>query len=216
MDSMIPESVRKYVYYEEPDIVLLHGDCLEILPLFEPKSFDLVLTDPPYGIGEDGGKARTRGQKYANHEKMNWDKSTPNIEVFDEMFRISNNQMIFGGNYFTDKGLKPSMGWIYWDKRMGGDFSDGELIYTSFDKALKSITIPQNSVNRQHPTQKPVELIKWCVEFALDAKAILDPFLGSGTTVVACKQLGRKCVGIELEKKYLDVAIERLRQEQLF
>src|SRR5688500_17860313 len=131
-------------------IVIYHGDCREILPTL-PK-VDLVLTDPPYGIGEHGGKCRTRGKSAPNHEDMGWDNLTPPRWVFDVIFEKSLHQVIFGANYFSDKGLPATMGWIYWDKRMGGDFSDGELIFTSENRALKSVTIPQSSVNRVHPT----------------------------------------------------------------
>jgi DNA modification methylase len=204
------------VYHEEKDIILLHGDCLEILPLFEPKSFDLVLTDPPYGIGEDGGRYRDRkGGGHRVLPKMNWDKKIPPLLAFELLLSRSKEQIIWGGNYFSNM-LPNSRGWLYWDKKMGGDFSDGELAWTSRDAVLRSFSYCNKEHGKQHPTQKPINLMKWCIGFAPDAQTILDPFLGSGTTAVAAKQLGRKCVGIELEQKYLDIAIERLRQEQLF
>src|SRR4249919_3135547 len=162
------------------------GDCRDILPTL-PK-VDAVVTDPPYGIGESGGKARTRGCSQPNHERLEWDNETPDREVFDLMLQSSNEQAIFGANYFTDKGLPPRMGWLYWDKCMGGDFSDGELIFTSRKAALKAIRVPQNSIDRVHPTQKPVALMKAVVSYFPDAETILDPFMGSGTTGVAAVQ----------------------------
>ena len=189
------------------DATLYCGDCLEILPTLG--GVDAVVTDPPYGIGESGGKSRTRGQKYANHERLEWDNETPSQAIFDWIFKIAEQQAIFGANYFSDRNLPPSRGWIFWDKRMGGDFSDGELIYTSRDKALKAITVPQNSTNRQHPTQKPIRLMERVITL-FHGETILDPFMGSGTTGVACANLGRKFIGIEIEPKYFDIACERI------
>ena len=190
------------------DATLYLGDCLEVMA--DLGSVDAVVTDPPYGIGESGGKARTRGKKKPNHTRYEWDNSTPTREVFDWMFSNSSTQIIFGGNYFTDKNLPPRMGWLYWDKCMGGDFSDGELIFTSRQSALKSFKFPQNSVNRVHPTQKPVAVMEWCLGFVPEAQTILDPFMGSGTTGVACAKLGRKFIGIEIEPKYFDIACVRM------
>ena len=210
-------------YYEEPGITIYHGDCREILPHL-PK-VDLVLTDPPYGIGEDGGlKARYRmgdgrTKGIIKHEKMEWDTTRPPKDVFDSMLGIAPIVMICGGNYFADL-LPASPGWLYWDKRMGGDFSDGELIYTNRDAGLRSFTMHpfeglRGGKDRQHPTQKPTELMKWCISFAPNAHTILDPFMGSGTTLRAAKDLGRKCIGIEIEEKYCEIAARRLGQEVL-
>ena len=190
------------------DATLYHGDCLEIFPILD--KVDAVVTDPPYGIGESGGKARTRGKKEPNHVRLEWDNKAPRKIVFDWILKNSDYQAIFGANYFSDKGLPPRMGWIYWDKRMGGDFSDGELIFTSRKKALKSVCIPQNSVDRQHPTQKPVAIMEYVINLFPEAMRVLDPFMGSGTTGVACANLGRKFIGIEIEEKYFDIACERI------
>jgi len=201
-------------YYDQDGITIYNADCRDILPLL-PK-VDLVLTDPPYGIGEHGGKCRTRGKSAPNHVSLGWDNETPAVEVFDWIFEKSSAQVIWGANYFTDKNLPPSMGWLYWNKCMGGDFSDGELAFTSRRNALRSITIPQTSHNIQHPTQKPVKLMTWCLSFFPDAQTILDPFMGSGTTLVAAKLLGKRAIGIELEEKYCQIAVERLAQGNLF
>lgn len=188
------------------------GDCREILPTLG--KVDAVITDPPYGIGESGGKARTRGRKEVNHERLEWDNETPPQEVFDWILWNSKDQAIFGANYFTDRNLPPRMGWVYWDKCMGGDFSDGELIFTSRQKALKAIRIPQNSVDREHPTQKPVAIVEAVVGLFPEARSILDPFMGSGTTGVACMNLGRSFIGIEREPKYFDIACRRIDDAQ--
>jgi site-specific DNA-methyltransferase (adenine-specific) len=197
-------------YYDHAGITIYHGDCREILPQL-PKA-DLVLTDPPYGIGEHGGKARTRGINIPNHANLGWDDEPPSKEVFELILSMAPIQIIFGGNYFTDK-LPVSRGWLYWRKLMGGDFADGELIWTSIDMVLKEFTKPNKGMNNQHPTQKPVELMRWCLSFAPDAKTILDPFAGSCTTGRACKDLGRKCILIEREEKYCEIGARRMGQE---
>jgi site-specific DNA-methyltransferase (adenine-specific)/modification methylase len=188
------------------------GDCRDILPTL-PK-VDAVITDPPYGIGESGGKARTRGCSTPNHERLDWDNETPPQEVFDWILWNSKDQAIFGANYFSDRNLPPRMGWVFWDKCMGGDFSDGELIFTSRQKALKAIRVPQNSVDREHPTQKPVAIVAAVLALFPDAHSILDPFMGSGTTGVACANLGRSFIGIEREPKYFDIACRRIEDAQ--
>lgn len=201
------------------DCRLLLGDCLEILPLLG--KVDAVVTDPPYGIGEDGGRFRARkGQNIRVLPKGNWDSVTPPQEAFDLIRSCSGEQIIWGGNYFTDK-LPPSKGWLYWQKLMGGDFSDGELAWTSRDRALREFTACNKAAGKEHPTQKPVELMRWCIGFLPDSCAtILDPFMGSGTTLVACQRMGRHGTGIELDPDYFEIACKRVdeaaRQPDLF
>lgn len=196
---------------------VIQGDCLEVMKQIPDKSIDLVLTDPPYGIGEDGGKFRDRkGGRHRILDKMNWDKERPTKEFFDEMIRVSKNQIIFGGNYFTDY-LLVSRGWIYWDKLMGGDFSDGELAWTSFDCVLRKFVKCNKYSGKKHPTEKPVELIQWCLDkHSKEGDLILDCFAGSGTTGRACKDLGRDFILIEKEPKYVEICKQRLLQENLF
>jgi DNA modification methylase len=194
------------------DAQLYLGDCREILPTLG--RVDAVVTDPPYGIGEHGGKERlAAGRKSIRvFENLGWDKQRPDKSVFDLMRDTSQHQVIWGANYFSDY-LPPSMGWLYWDKKMGGDFSDGELAYTSEWQALKSFSHYNKMSGRLHPAEKPVELLKWCVEQLPDTcKTILDPFMGGGTTGVACAKLGRKFIGIEIEPKYFDIACRRIEQ----
>jgi DNA modification methylase len=190
------------------DAILYQGDCYTILPTL-PK-VDAVVTDPPYGIGEHGGACRTRGKPgYSKHEDMGWDNDRPSKAAFDEMRRAGSDVVIWGGNYFADL-LPPTMGWLYWRKLMGGDFSDGELAWTSRDKALREFVKCPKGIDKGHPCQKPVELMEWCISLLPDPKTILDPFMGSGTTGVACVNLGRKFIGIEREPKYFDIACERI------
>lgn len=189
------------------------GDCRDILPTL-PK-VDAVITDPPYGIGEDGGRSRIpKGRR--NHrvlDKMGWDKDRPSREVFDLMELAAPVRLYWGGNYFADY-LPPPKGWLYWNKLMGGDFSDGELAYTSMDKALRQFTYCNKEGGKEHPTQKPIPVMEWCIAQVDNPETVLDPFMGSGTTGVACMNLGRQFIGIEREPKYFDIACRRIEDAQ--
>jgi DNA modification methylase len=187
---------------------LLLGDCLSIMPTLG--RFDAVVTDPPYGIGEHGGGFRGRkGQNIRVLPNKGWDKSRPAGEAFAAMAACSDAQIIWGGNYFADM-LPPSKGWLYWQQLMGGDFADGELAWTSLDRALREFTKCPKNQGAVHPTQKPVALMEWCLGFLPDAKTILDPFMGSGTTLVACQRMGRAGTGIELDPDYFEIACRRV------
>ena len=186
------------------------GDCMDILPTLP--FVDAVITDPPYGIGQDGGAQRTRGSKKTNGEKLGWDNQRPGKCIFDAIQAAGNVQIIWGGNYFADY-LPASMGWLYWEKRMGGDFADGELAWTSQHKALRQFCHYKKNKGDEHPTQKPLELMLWCIQQCKNVPlSILDPFMGSGTTGVAAIQMGRKFIGIEREPKYFDIACKRIQQ----
>lgn len=192
------------------DCRLILGDCLEILPTLG--KVDAVVTDPPYGIGEDGGRFRDRkGGGHRVLPKGGWDRETPAAVVFDTILQLSGEQIIWGGNYFADK-LPVSKGWLYWQKLMGGDFADGELAWTSRDKALREFTLCNKMHGKEHPTQKPVKLMQWCLTHIPTAQTILDPFMGSGTTGVACVKAGRKFIGIEIDEGYFNIACERIRK----
>ena len=197
-------------------VELLLGDCLTVMRSMPDKSVDAVITDPPYGIGEDGGACRTRGKPgYSKHEKKHWDKKRPNKEYFDLMICKSEHQVIWGGNYFADY-LPPTMRWLYWRKLMGGDFSDGELAWTSFNKSLREFTKCPKGIDKEHPTQKPVELMKWCIEMTTnEGDAVLDPFMGSGTTGVACVQTGRNFIGVEIDPTYFAIAERRIKEAEM-
>lgn len=192
-------------------VTLYLGDCREILPTLG--RFDAAVTDPPYGIGEHGGKERLPSDRKSIRvfENLGWDNQRPDRATFELIMAASDNQIIWGANYFSDY-LPPSMGWLYWDKRMGGDFSDGELAYTSQWKALKSFSHYNKMQGRLHPAEKPVKLLKWCIEQLPAAHSILDPFMGGGTTGVAAVNLSREFTGIEIEPKYFDIACRRVEQ----
>jgi len=188
---------------------LILGDMNEVLPTLG--QFDLCLTDPPYGIGEDGGRFRGRkGQNIRVLPKGGWDASTPPAGSFEAILACSADQVIWGGNYFTDK-LPPSKGWLYWQKLMGGDFADGELAWTSRDKALREFTKCPKGQGAEHPTQKPVALMEWCLSYFPAAKTVVDPYMGSGTSGVACVRRGVAFTGIEQHEPYFDIACKRIQ-----
>jgi len=189
------------------------ADCMDVMREFPDKHFDLAIVDPPYGIGEDGGKCRTRGSKRTNGEAKGWDKSPPSAAYFSQLRRVSSNQIIFGGNYFTDK-LPASRCWIYWQKDMGGDFADGELAWTSFDAVLKQYRQRSETFNRIHPTQKPVDLYSWVLSnYAKPGQRILDTHLGSGSHAIACYYAGMHLTACEIDADYFHAAQARIERE---
>ena len=198
---------------------LWHGDCRDVLPLLP--CVDLVLTDPPYGIGIDGQKESvSRNPKHNRkaNEFMGWDNETPERLVFEMLRYKSAGQIVWGGNYFIDKIPYPTKGWLFWDKGQRGlTMSDGELAWTSFDFPMRALTLNrvalQEDGGTDHPTQKPLRLMSWCLGL-VTASTVLDPFMGSGTTGVACAQMGRQFYGIERERKYFDIACERISRAQ--
>jgi len=193
-----------------------NADCMDYLPKCPDDYFDLAIVDPPYGIGEDGGADR-RGK--SKHKKKNWDKSPPSSDYFNELLRVSKNQIVFGGNYFADK-LPVSRCWITWDKKLyNSDFSDVELIWASFDRGTKLYTLAKNGGSRTavaltdiiHPCQKPVKLYKWILrDYAKAGDLILDTHVGSASSLIACKELGFDYVGFEIDKEYYEAASKRL------
>ena len=180
----------------------------------EDNAFDLAIVDPPYGIGEDGGKARTRGSKRTNGQKKGWDNGRPNSEYFTELIRVSKNQIIWGGNYFADL-LPASRCWLYWQKNMGGDFADGELAWTSFDKVLRQYTKRSETFDRIHPTQKPVALYKWLLHnYAKEGDKILDTHGGSMSIAIACHDMNFDLDLWELDPEYYQKGVKRFNQHK--
>ena len=198
---------------------IYNQNCVDGLKLLPDKSIDLILTDPPYGKKADKGTngfGAAKNRRYAG----GWDKEAPPQEVFNEMFRVAKNLIIFGGNYFGNL-LPPSNCWIFWDKK--GDiafqnpFADGELIYTTFKKPVKRIVFHQQGFitdskdKRYHPTQKPTELVQSLLEmFSEPGQVICDPFLGSGTTAIAAVNTGRHYIGYEIDPGYFQICCDRL------
>lgn len=199
------------------DATLILGDCSEVMPTLA--RVDAVVTDPPYGIGQDGGRGHRLSSRAKVQARKGWDGGRPEAELFDMLRRLSDEQIIWGGNYFADI-LPPRMGWLYWQKLIGGDFSDGELAWTSRERALKEFSYRKTNAEMEHPTQKPVALMKWCLGFVPAARVVMDPFMGVGSTGVACVQMGRSFIGIERDPDYFDIACRRIeeayRQRDLF
>ena len=191
------------------DATLYLGDCLDILPTL-PK-VDAVITDPPYGIGISANPIRQK------HERMAWDNKPVDGGLLDACIGMAAQAIVWGGNYFD---LPPQQCFFVWDKVQPEDFSLAmcEYAWTNLKGPAKLFKRHVVSYAKQHPTQKPEELMRWCVEKTMGT--VLDPFMGSGTTGVACAQLGRKFIGIEIEPKYFDIACERIdnayRQQRLF
>jgi len=193
--------------------LVYNEDCIEGMRRYSDNHFDLAIVDPPYGIGESGGKCRTRKihNNKVRHVKKDWDAERPPPDYWKELSRVSKNQIVWGANYFTEH-LPPSMGWIFWDKKIGGDFSDGELAYTSFDRALKMVEkwSGNNGIARIHPTQKPVALYDWILQnYAKPADLILDTHLGSGSSRIAAYKGGFNFVGFEIDKDYYNAQEKR-------
>ena len=206
------------------DCRLILADCRDVLPTLG--RVDAVITDPPYGINRSGqAETFTKNPKHKRkfHADGGWDNQRPSKDIFENIIRISNVQIIWGGNYFADL-LPARMRWLYWDKGQDGlSMSDGELAWTSMNNALRAYRLNRSAIaidGAEHPTQKPVALMQWCLGFLPDAQTILDPFMGSGTTGVACVNLGRKFIGIEREERYFDIACKRIaeayKQPRLF
>jgi len=198
---------------------IYNEDCLTIMKKLSDNYFDLIITDPPYGINADRRRAECGGWK--RYRQTGWDKERPSKEVFKEMLRVSKNQIIWGGNYFINY-LYPSMCWLIWNKgQRGFSLADGEMAWTSFDKAMRIFDYSRakflNAEKRKHPTQKPVALGRWILnKFAKQGDLIFDPFTGSGSFLLACKHLGFNYIGCEIDKEYVEIAQRRLSQKVLF
>ncbi len=187
-------------------------DCMAAMAEFPDGFFDLAVVDPPYGIGRDGGET---GKNWKRYEEKEWDNSRPNKTYFDELFRVSKSQIIWGGNYFTEF-LPPSMGWIFWDKGQDLSMSDGELAFSSFDKALRRLILNRCKISENggniHPTQKPVLLYKWLLtNYAKPGDKILDTHLGSGSSRIGAWDMGFDFWGYELDADYFEAQEARFK-----
>jgi DNA modification methylase len=210
-------------YYESGGITIYHGDCREI----EPLAWDAVLTDPPYGIGADRRQSMRAGKRHGAAvapsrdygPSTDWDARPADSEMLRAL--IVKPSIIWGANYFD---LPAASKWLVWDKQTGNNgYADAELAWTNLGGAVRTfrhqwmgmLQAASDSGNaRVHPTQKPVPLMRWCLEMLPDG-IVIDPFLGSGTTLIAAKDLGRRAIGIEIEERYCEIAAERLSQEVL-
>lgn len=191
------------------NITITNEDCMELLKRTPDKFYELAIVDPPYGIGISSNPVRQQ------HKKKEWDNSIPNKEYFDELFRVSKNQIIWGGNYFFDY-LINSQGFIIWDKKQPENFSLAmcEFAYSSIQSPAKifrySVLKEQNKI---HPTQKPVALYKWLLDkYAKDGDKILDTHLGSGSIAIACHDYKFELTACELDEEYYNKAIDRIKR----
>ena len=215
-------------YFERDGCVIYHGDARELLPLMP--AVDLVLTDPPYGIGEarkvhkratDGARRGGFGNVLPTFfPPSEWDDEPPSSETIRAVIAAGRHAILWGGNYFN---VPPSSKWLVWDKdNAETDFADCELAWTNLRGAVRRKRFRWNGALQEyggkdkeirvHPTQKPVPVMRWCIEQAGDVASILDPFLGSGTTLLAARDLGIRATGIEREERYCEIAARRLAQ----
>jgi site-specific DNA-methyltransferase (adenine-specific) len=197
---------------------VFNADCMDIMKQYPDKFFELAIVDPPYGIGFDGQKRST--SKHGGRREIafkGWDNSAPKSEYFFELFRVSKNQIIWGANFFP-KELHPSMGWIFWDKGQRICNSDGELAFSSFDRALRVFTLNRAYIQEQgggfHPTQKPIRLYKWLLEnYAKQGDKILDTHMGSQSSRIAAYKMGFDFYGCEIDTEYFEKGNERFKTE---
>lgn len=221
-------------YYDEAGITIYHGDCLAVMDVLHPDRgprpvYDLLLTDPPYGIDVIASTYQNAKSKPGSalahktrYERSDWDDRPAHAELAAAR-ALCRWHIVFGGNYYD---LPPSSCWLVWDKENGGnDFADCELAWTNLKKAVRKLTYRWNGMlqqpgrpkeQRQHPTQKPEPVMVWALQNApQDVRTVFDPFMGSGTTLVAAKRLGKQAVGIEREERYCEIAAKRLSQGAL-
>ena len=202
---------------------------MDLMARYEDNYFDLAIVDPPYGIKENSNrinKSKTAAAPKKMYNVSLWEQKKPNKEYFNELKRVSKNQIIWGGNYFTDN-LRESRVWVVWDKKsqFARQVADVEMAWTSFNGSSKLFSFQwcgmlqgdmKNKEFRIHPTQKPVKLYEWLLmNYAKEGDKILDTHLGSGSIAIACHNLGYNLTACELDKDYFDAAIKRLKEHQL-
>jgi DNA modification methylase len=203
---------------------LYNADCRDVLP--ELGRSDLLLTDPPYGVGESSSKNSSRGRaskiwpgaKNTDYGDFDWDKEPAPQDLLDAFTALARESIIWGGNYFT---VPPSRGWLVWDKQNSGNFADCELAWTNIKMSVRIYRQTWNGmirggeesgVKRVHPTQKPVGLMRWCLEWPKKVESVIDPFMGSCPVGQACLERGIAYTGIERESRYFDAACERIER----
>lgn len=204
-------------------VKLFNQDCMEAMKEMEDNQFDLAIVDPPYGIGANK-MTLGNGKRKVYRGKEDWDAKPPSKEYFNELFRVSKNQVIWGSNHFIEQFSRNSSCWLFWDKGTGeNDFADGELAWTSFNGAMRKVFISwvganakeKNENDRVHPTQKPVKLYEWILmKYAKDNDKILDTHLGSGSIAIACHNLGFDLTGYEIDEEYFSAAVKRYQQHK--
>jgi site-specific DNA-methyltransferase (adenine-specific) len=204
-------------YYSDENVTIYHGDCREIMPGLDRP--DMILTDPPYGLGDlwagGGGEFTKSSWKFDPREAMSWDQTTAD-EVVASLVGLADTVVIWGGNYYA---LPASRCWFLWDKKQNDKWTtaQAEMAWTNVDRPVRTFRMSQvvahSQMDKKHPTQKPESLMSWCIEMTrANPTTILDPFMGSGTSLVVAKARGIKAIGIELDEKYCEIAAKRMAQ----
>ena len=206
-------------HYKTDLLNLRRMDCMDLMREFPDKHFDLAIVDPPYGIGvgdNKSGMGRRKGDAVATYKMGDWDLSPPSREYFDEVRRVSDDQIIWGANHFIEMMPLNSPCWLVWDKMFSNEvsFAAVELAWTSFQVTAKKFEHHPMQNGRIHPTQKPVKLYAWLLsKFAKPGQRILDTHLGSGSIAIACHYFGAHLTGSELDQDYFDAMCERIQRE---
>ena len=217
--GVVAEAWRVTPYYEDDHVTIYHGDCREILPLLPVA--DLILTDPPYGLGDlwagGGGETTKSSWRFDPSEAMQWDSTTVD-DVVAMLPTAARHVVIWGGNYYA---LPPSRCWFLWDKKQNDQWTtaQAEMAWTNVDRPVRTFRMAQAEAHgqmkpKEHPTQKPLALMSWCIDMIRDPTivTVLDPFMGSGTTLRAAKDRGLSAIGIELDERYCEIAAKRMGQ----
>lgn len=196
---------------------LYNVDCVEAMKEIPDKYFELAIVDPPYGIGINHNMGRRKGDKKSDYKKVIWDDKAPEAIYFEELQRVSKNQIIWGANRFISRNPVDSSCWIVWDKLFSEEvsFASVELAWTSFKTVAKRIALSSKQSDRIHPTQKPVALYKWLLNnYAKKGDKILDTHVGSASSLIACYDMGFDYLGFELDKDYYNAATERIKNHK--
>lgn len=211
-------------YYEKDGITIYHGDCLDVMKSFGARQFSLVHTDPPFGMGnfvQTTGRIMGRGKNRGR--EVTWNDAPPPMDIFREIRRVSLHRIIWGANFFNC--FEPDGGAIVWLKgQKMPNFSKADIASCTHFKKTETVSVQWTNftvaqkAETDHPCERPVSLYRWCLNYIPAARqgAVLDPFMGSGTTLVAAKMEGRDAVGIEREERYCEAAVRRLSQGVLF
>jgi site-specific DNA-methyltransferase (adenine-specific) len=203
-------------YYEQDGITIYHGDCREILPHVRA---DLLLTDPPYGIGEKWTKTALVGKRGSSRlwgKGETWDNTTVSHWLIQQAIESANAAIVWGGNYYE---LPPARGWLSWDKLQEFSGAHCELAWSNLDIPARVFRMSRIDAyhnkaehRKEHPTEKPTELMRWCIGLADNPLSVLDPFMGCGATLLAASSMKRSAIGVEIEERYCEIAAKRLAQ----